>query len=103
MFTVQCNFGWCFFTRTNVKETTKMKKGDHIQECFETRKMYQSLLLRRWYEIMALYDVKSILTEISASRQDRMVLQTEISQCTAVLYNDWSLQNDLGHPENEWG
>ena len=36
------------------------------------------LLLRRWYEIMALYNVKSILTEIS--------------QCTAVLYNNWSLQ-----------
>ena len=82
-----------------------------------------SLLLRHWYEIMALYYVKSVLTEISASRQDRRVqkkskiirikflsiwgmLQTsryvsksrkktiliEISQCTAVLYNDWSLQ-----------
>ena len=37
-----------------------------------------SLLLRRWYEIMALYYVKSILIEIS--------------QCTAVLYNNWSLQ-----------
>ena len=36
---------------------------------------YFSLLLRRWYEIMALYYVKSILTEISASRQDRRVLQ----------------------------
>ena len=34
-----------------------------------------TLLLRRWYEIMALYYVKSILTEISASRQDRRVLQ----------------------------
>ena len=30
---------------------------------------------RRWYEIMALYYVKPILTEISASRQDRRVLQ----------------------------
>ena len=29
------------------------------------------LLLRRWYEIMALYYVKSILTEISASRQEK--------------------------------
>ena len=36
---------------------------------------YESLLLRHWYEIMALYYVKSILTEISASRQDRRVLQ----------------------------
>ena len=35
----------------------------------------ESLLLRHWYEIMALYYVKSVLTEISASRQDRRVLQ----------------------------
>ena len=34
-----------------------------------------SLLLRHWYEIMALYYVKSILTEISASIQDRRVRQ----------------------------
>ena len=34
-----------------------------------------TLLLGHWYEIMALYNVKSILTEISASRQDRRVLQ----------------------------
>ena len=34
-----------------------------------------SLLLGHWHEIMALYYVKSILTEISASRQDRRVLQ----------------------------
>ena len=34
-----------------------------------------SLLLGHWYEIMALYYVKSILTEISASRQDGRVLQ----------------------------
>jgi len=35
----------------------------------------RALLLRHWYEIMALYFVKSVLTEISASRQDRRVLQ----------------------------
>ena len=35
----------------------------------------ESLLLGHWYEIMALYFVKSILTEISASGQDRRVLQ----------------------------
>merc|ERR1711928_139822 len=79
----------------------------------------QSLLLGHCYEILALYYVKLILTEISASRQDRRVLQkskiirieflskwgmlqtsrnvektilTEISQCTAVLYSNWSLQ-----------
>ena len=34
-----------------------------------------TLLLGHWYEIMALYYVKSILTEISASRPDRRVLQ----------------------------
>ena len=34
-----------------------------------------TLLLRHWYEIMALYYVKSVLTEISASRHDRRVLQ----------------------------
>ena len=33
------------------------------------------LLLGLWYEIMALYYVKSILTEISASSQDKRVLQ----------------------------
>ena len=38
------------------------------------------LLLRHWYEIMALYYVKSILTEISASRRDRRVLQNQNNQ-----------------------
>ena len=78
--------------------------------------------------MMALNYSKLILTEISASRQDRRVLQkkqnhqnqisehmghatdvwihlhrnlektilTEISQCTAVLYNDCSLQMGPG-------
>ena len=36
---------------------------------------FLTLLLRRWNEIRALYYVKSILTEILASRQDKMVLQ----------------------------
>ena len=36
---------------------------------------YMTLLLRHWYEIMALYYVKLVLTEISALRQDRRVLQ----------------------------
>ena len=35
----------------------------------------ETLLLGHWYEIVALYYVKLILTEISASRQDRRVLQ----------------------------
>ena len=34
-----------------------------------------ALLLGHWYEIMAPYYIKSILIEISASRQDRGVLQ----------------------------
>ena len=48
-----------------------------------------SLLLGHWYEIMALYYVKSILTEISASRQDKRVLQKAKS---SDLFSDWSLQ-----------
>ena len=48
----------------------------HTTRLMETEIRYQmSLLLGHWYEIMALYYVKSILTEISASRQDRRVLQ----------------------------
>ena len=43
--------------------------------CISTWPEHLSLLLGHWYEIMALYYVKSILTEISASRQDRRVLQ----------------------------
>ena len=36
---------------------------------------YPALLLGHWYGIMGLYYVKSILTEISAFRQDRRVPQ----------------------------
>ena len=36
---------------------------------------YNTLLLGHWYEIMAFFYVKSILTEISASREDKRVLQ----------------------------
>ena len=42
---------------------------------FSDFKDLAALLLGHWYEIMALYYVKSFLTEISASRQDRRVLQ----------------------------
>ena len=45
-----------------------------VAYCTDAR-YYLALLLRHWYEIMALYYVKSVLTEISASRQDRRVLQ----------------------------
>ena len=48
-----------------------------------------ALLLRHWYEIMALYYVKSILTEIT--------------QCTAVLYSDWSLQMGQMEPKMTLG
>ena len=41
-----------------------------------------SLLLRHWYEIIALYYVKSIFTETSAS--------AEISQCTAATFHSVS-------------
>ena len=46
-----------------------------LQVRLSARRNQGTLLLRRWYEIMALYYVKSNLTEISASRQDRRVLQ----------------------------
>ena len=63
------NFCSCGFV---VDDTVDGK--DNKEE--KTRKVTDiTLLLRHWYEIMALYYVKSILTEISASRQDRRVLQ----------------------------
>ena len=49
-------------------------KSFDIEKCI-SRGVDSSLLLRHWYEIMALYYVKLILTEISALRQDRRVLQ----------------------------
>ena len=67
------------------RSTLPVKKSSHKQvpspseksfwkfNCFR-QKYLKSLLLRHWYEIMALYYVKSILTEISASRQDTRVL-----------------------------
>ena len=42
-----------------------------IRRLMSRFKTYIPLLLGHWYEIMALYYVKAILTEISASRQDR--------------------------------
>ena len=45
---------------------------DNLHTKIRTNK---ALLLGHWYEMMALYYVKSNLTEISASRQDRRVLQ----------------------------
>ena len=65
----------------NVRGVVWISLVDFVcQHCHRKKgKPYQhlrgSLLLRRWYEIMALYYVKSILTEISASRQDKRVLQ----------------------------
>ena len=51
----------------------------------------QALLLRHWYEIMALYYVKSVLTEIAASRQDRRVLQK--SKITRIkILSKWGMQ-----------
>ena len=42
----------------------------HVRSAGDRTNQASPLLLRHWYEIMALYYVKSILTEISASRQD---------------------------------
>ena len=54
-----------------------MKMGTHRQSDYHSYFVLyrQTLLLRHWYKIIALYYVKSILTEISASRQYRRVLQ----------------------------
>ena len=54
-----------------------------------------SLLLRHWYEIMALYYVKSISTETSASRQDRRVLQKKQN-------NDNRISEHMGHAADVW-
>ena len=63
-------------------EQTKVATRKFLKESGGTFKINKeifekvlALLLGHWYEIMALYYVKSILTEISASRQDRRVLQ----------------------------
>ena len=45
-----------------------------FQEMGATKNICEALLLRDWYEIIALYDIKSILTDFSASRQDKRVL-----------------------------
>ena len=57
-----------YYSRRN-RELDKSRRDENYYSLRNT------LLLGHWYEIMALYYVKSILTEISASRQDRRVLQ----------------------------
>ena len=54
---------------------SRLSVQGEFSNIFQNGHKFISLLLRRWYDIMALYYVKSILTEISASRQDRRVLQ----------------------------
>ena len=48
-----------------------------------------------WYEIMSLNYVKSILTEISASRQDKMVLQK--SKVIRIKFFE-----HMGHATDVW-
>ena len=55
----------------------------------------KALLLGHWYEIMALYNVKSILTEISASRQDRRVLQKKQNHQNQI-------SEHMGHATDVW-
>ena len=71
---------WNFFSSSNdVSSRGLSLKNYDIMPLYQIRMNYTAnsvaLLLRHWYEIRALYYVKSILTEISASRQDRKVLQ----------------------------
>ena len=75
--------------RSDVECVTRVRRQAHVKkwtwENFQelTQKIpflfyspnSSSLLLGHWYEIMALYYVKLNLTEISASRQDKRVLQ----------------------------
>ena len=58
-------------------QTVQENQGDYIDDDYRGNDvLYDNpLLLGHWYEIMALYYVKPILTEISASRQDSRVLQ----------------------------
>ena len=56
------------FTFSSLRTRLKIKIPSEME-------VAQPLLLRHWYEIIALFYVKSVLTEISASRQDRRVLQ----------------------------
>ena len=68
----------CFMTPPRQKLTCYCLTSAHLWlPYFQTKIFFSliSLLLGHWYEIMALYYVKSILTEISASIQDRRVLQ----------------------------
>ena len=58
----------------------------------------EALLLGHWYEIMALYYVKSILTEISAYkyRQNRRVLQK--NKIIRIKYlNIWGMLQTSGY------
>ena len=45
-----------------------------FQEMGATKDICKALLLRDGYEIIALYNIKSIVTDFSASRQDKRVL-----------------------------
>ena len=58
-------------------QTVQENQGDYIDDDYRGNDvLYDNpLLLGHWYEIMALYYVKPILTEISAARQDSRVLQ----------------------------
>ena len=55
----------------------------------------RTLLLRHWYEIMTLYYVKSVLTEISDSRQDRRVLQKKLNHQNQI-------SEHMGHARDVW-
>ena len=64
---------WSQYFPVSLQEATS-KVGRH--KAF----VYAPLLLGHWYEIMALYYVKSILTEISVSSQKKQNNQNQISE-----------------------
>ena len=81
----------CFYESVQCSSYFGRETSDRIKNI----EVCRPLLLRHWYEIMALYYVKSILTEISASRQDRRVLQKKLN------HQNQSSEH-MGHATDVW-
>ena len=62
-------------THLNLNIASLLSVLGQILQKMSSKVKSATLLLGHWYEMMALYYVKSILTEISATRQDKRVLQ----------------------------
>ena len=70
-----------------------------FQEMGATKDICEALLLRDWYEIIALYDKKSILTDFSACRRDKRVPQK--SKITKIKFlSRWGMLEALDTSRN---